>query len=60
MHVVIKVRYDMRGFGQSDKPLDPSFYQSDRFAEDFDAVVEAFNLHKPFAAGWSYGGTINT
>ncbi|KDQ09597.1 hypothetical protein BOTBODRAFT_116879 [Botryobasidium botryosum FD-172 SS1] len=54
------VRYDIRGFGQSDKPLNAASYQSARFAEDFDAVVQAFNLHKPFAAGWSYGGTIFT
>jgi len=52
------VRYDLRGFGQSDKPLEPSYYESTRFAEDFDVVVNAFNLDRPFAAGWSYGGTI--
>jgi len=52
------VRYDMRGFGQSDKPLEPSFYQSIRFGEDFDAVVQAFGLNKPFVAGWSYGGSV--
>jgi len=54
------VRYDLRGFGQSDKPLDASFYQSEKFAEDFDAVVQVFGLVKPFAAGWSYGGSILT
>jgi len=54
------VRYDLRGFGRSDKPLDPASYQSERFSEDFDAVVQAFDLHKPFVAGWSYGGTIST
>jgi len=54
------VRYDLRGMGRSDKPLDPTSYQSERFAEDFDAVVQAFDLHKPFVTGWSYGGTIST
>jgi len=52
------VRYDMRGLGRSDKPLDPASYESKKFADDFDAVVQAFNLHKPFVAGWSYGGSI--
>jgi len=52
------VRYDLRGMGRSDKPSDPASYQSERFSEDFDAVVQAFNLHKPFVAAWSYGGTI--
>ncbi|KDQ09600.1 hypothetical protein BOTBODRAFT_137566 [Botryobasidium botryosum FD-172 SS1] len=52
------VRYDMRGFGQSDKPLDQSAYESARFAEDFDAVVQKFNLNKPVAAAWSYGASV--
>ncbi|KDQ14994.1 hypothetical protein BOTBODRAFT_174192 [Botryobasidium botryosum FD-172 SS1] len=52
------VRYDLRGLGRSDKPLDPASYESQRFAEDFDAVVQTFGLKKPFVAGWSYGGTV--
>jgi len=52
------VRYDLRGSGQSDKPLDASLYQSARFAEDFDAVVQTFKLNEPVVAAWSYGGTI--
>ncbi|KDQ11039.1 hypothetical protein BOTBODRAFT_57759 [Botryobasidium botryosum FD-172 SS1] len=47
------VRYDIRGMGQSDKPSDPAAYHPERFSEDFDAVVQAFNLHKPCVVGWS-------
>ncbi|KDQ07310.1 hypothetical protein BOTBODRAFT_180826 [Botryobasidium botryosum FD-172 SS1] len=52
------VRFDLRGFGLSDKPLDQAFYASHKFAEDVDAVVQEFKLVKPFIAGWSYGGSI--
>jgi hypothetical protein len=48
----VKVRYDVRGQGLSDQPLDPSAWTSNKFAEDFKAVVEAFGLKKPFIAAW--------
>ena len=48
----VKVRYDVRGQGLSDQPLDPSAWTSNRFAEDFEAVVEAYGLKKPFVAAW--------
>jgi len=48
----IKVRYDVRGQGLSDQPLDPSAWASSKFAEDFKAVVEAYGLKKPFIAAW--------
>ena len=48
----MKVRYDVRGQGLSDQPLDPSAWTSDKFAEDFKAVVEAYGLKKPFIAPW--------
>jgi pimeloyl-ACP methyl ester carboxylesterase len=54
-----KVRYDVRGQGLSDQPLDPSAWTSIKFAEDFKAVVEAYGLKKPFIATW-YGETRNT
>ncbi|KAI0261765.1 alpha/beta-hydrolase [Gloeopeniophorella convolvens] len=53
------VRYDLRGQGRSDRPLDEAAYSSERFAEDFQAVVDAFKLQKPVVAGWSYGGTLS-
>ncbi|KAI0360167.1 alpha/beta-hydrolase [Trametes cingulata] len=52
------VRYDMRGHGRSGKPLDPSQYESRRFAEDFKAACDACEVKKPFFAGWSLGGCV--
>jgi len=51
----VKVRYDVRGQGLSDQPLDPSAWTSNKFAEDFKAVVEAYGLKKPFIAPWCGG-----
>ena len=51
---IFKVRYDVRGQGLSDQPLDPSAWTSDKIAGDFKAVVEAYGLKKPFIAAW-YG-----
>ncbi|KAI0635649.1 alpha/beta-hydrolase [Trametes polyzona] len=52
------VRYDLRGHGRSGKPLDPSAYESVRFAEDFKAVCDGLGLERPFLAGWSLGGAV--
>ncbi|KAJ6558249.1 Alpha/Beta hydrolase protein [Mycena capillaripes] len=54
------VRYDVRGHGRSGKPADQASWESKRLAEDFDAVVEAFKLDKPFVLGWSLGATFIT
>ncbi|KAG6884147.1 hypothetical protein C0993_000944 [Termitomyces sp. T159_Od127] len=52
------VRYDARGHARSGKPINEEAYDSARYAEDFDAVCEAFNVSKPFYAGWSLAGAI--
>ncbi|GLB41197.1 putative alpha beta-hydrolase [Lyophyllum shimeji] len=52
------VRYDARGHARSDGPTTEEAYESVRYAEDFDAVCKAFNLDKPFYAGWSLAGAI--
>ncbi|KAJ7186984.1 Alpha/Beta hydrolase protein [Mycena filopes] len=57
---VYLVRYDVRGHGRSGKPADEASWESKRLAEDFDAVVKAFKLHRPFVLGWSLGGTFIT
>ncbi|KAJ3562281.1 hypothetical protein NP233_g9676 [Leucocoprinus birnbaumii] len=49
------VRYDVRGHGRSGKPDTDAAWESKRLAEDFDAVVCAFKLCRPFVAGWSLG-----
>ncbi|KAF7328808.1 putative oxidoreductase ephD [Mycena venus] len=57
---VYLVRYDVRGHGRSGKPSDEAFWASKRLAEDFDTVVEAYKLDKPFVLGWSLGATFIT
>jgi non-heme chloroperoxidase len=52
------VSFDLRGHGNSDKPLDPDFYEGRRFADDVKAVIAAAPLKRPALAGWSYGGRI--
>ncbi|KAG6817381.1 hypothetical protein H0H87_009568 [Tephrocybe sp. NHM501043] len=52
------VRYDTRGHARSGQPKDEDSYVSARYAEDFDAVCDAFALTKPFFAGWSLAGAI--
>ena len=53
------VTYDIRGHGQSDKPLDAVFYtESHRWADEVMAVMEATGLRRPVLVGWSYGGRI--
>lgn len=47
-----KVRYDARGHGRSGKPDTDEAWESKRFAEDFDTVVKAYELHRPFVVGW--------
>lgn len=48
----VQVRYDIRGHGRSGKPSDAASYESQRFAEDFKAVIDAFKLDRPIYAGW--------
>ena len=46
------IRYDVRGHGRSDQPLEAKDYESLRHAEDFKAVIDTFGVEKPFVAGW--------
>ena len=50
---------DLRGHGQSDKPLDPSCYNTSRpWAEDMNAIIQTLNLVSPLLVGWSMGGWV--
>jgi pimeloyl-ACP methyl ester carboxylesterase len=51
------VRYDPRGHGLTDKPLDPASYESERYADDVKAIVDTYGLDMPFFCGWSYGAS---
>ena len=50
------VRYDMRGHGRSGKPKTAEEYASERLAQDFAVVFEAFDLKQPVFVGWSMRG----
>jgi non-heme chloroperoxidase len=53
------VTYDLRGHGDSDKPLDAAFYrESPRWAQELDSVIAAAHLQRPVLVGWSYGGRV--
>ncbi|KAI5996871.1 alpha beta-hydrolase [Pisolithus orientalis] len=54
------VRYDLRGHGWSGKPVNAEAHESIRYAQDFMAVADAFNLNKPYLFGWSLGATVAT
>lgn len=47
-----KIRYDMRGHGRSGKPDSIEGYSSQLYADDFMAVIEAFNVKRPVVIGW--------
>jgi non-heme chloroperoxidase len=53
------VTYDLRGHGNSDKPLEPERYRDSKaWADELQAVMNATGLKRPVLAGWSYGGRI--
>jgi non-heme chloroperoxidase len=53
------VTFDLRGHGNSDKPLVAEAYQdSRRWADDIDAIIKQVGLRKPVLVGWSYGGRV--
>ena len=53
------VTYDLRGHGNSDKPLEPEKYkESKAWADEVQAVIETANLSRPVLVGWSYGGRV--
>lgn len=52
------VTLDLRGCGESDRPLDPASYGIDAHLADILAVADACNAHSFFYFGWSFGATI--
>ena len=50
---------DLRGHGQSDKPLGPACYDNSRpWAEDMQAIITGLALDAPLLVGWSMGGWV--
>jgi pimeloyl-ACP methyl ester carboxylesterase len=53
------VSYDLRGHGNSDKPLDPARYRDSRaWGDEVRAVMQAAGLKRPVLVGWSYAGRV--
>jgi pimeloyl-ACP methyl ester carboxylesterase len=53
------VTYDLRGHGNSDKPLDPATYRDSKaWGEEVQAVIDATGLRRPVLVGWSYAGRV--
>ena len=53
------VTYDLRGHGNSDKPLDPARYRDNKaWGDEVQAVIDAAGLKRPVLVGWSYAGRV--
>ena len=53
------VTYDLRGHGNSDKPLDPARYRDSKaWGDEVKAVMDAAGLRRPVLVGWSYAGRV--
>jgi pimeloyl-ACP methyl ester carboxylesterase len=51
------VALDLRGHGDSEKPND-AYGDSQLWADDVAAVIDALGLERPLLVGWSYGGLV--
>jgi non-heme chloroperoxidase len=53
------ITYDLRGHGNSDKPLDKAPYHDNQaWADEVKAVMDAAGLKRPVLVGWSYAGRV--
>jgi non-heme chloroperoxidase len=53
------VAYDLRGHGESDKPVSLADYSDgDVWAADLECVLAAVGIERPILAGWSLGGRV--
>src|SRR5215813_11343438 len=53
------VTYDLRGHGNSDKPLEPERYKTSKYwGDEVQAVMDGTGLKRPVLVGWSYGGRV--
>src|SRR5256885_6068451 len=51
------ITYDLRGHGNSDKPLDKAPYHDNKaWGDEVKAVMDAAGLERPGVVGWSYAG----
>jgi non-heme chloroperoxidase len=55
------VTYDLRGHGNSDKPLEAARYRDSKaWGDEVQAVIDAAGLKRPVLVGWSYAGRVIT
>jgi len=53
------VTYDLRGHGDSEKPLERERYRSGKaWGDELAAVISAAGLRRPVLVGWSYAGRV--
>jgi non-heme chloroperoxidase len=53
------ITYDLRGHGNSDKPLDPTRYKDSKaWGDEVQAVIDSAGLKRPVLVGWSYAGRV--
>ena len=53
------VTYDLRGHGNSDKPLDPATYRNPpAWGHEVQAAIDATGIKRPVLVGWSYAGRV--
>ena len=53
------VTYDLRGHGNSDKPVEPERYRDSKaWGDEVQAVIDAAGLKRPVLVGWSYAGRV--
>ena len=53
------ITYDLRGHGNSDKPLDPARYRDSKaWGDEVQAVIDTAGLKRPVVVGWSYAGRV--
>ncbi len=53
------VTYDLRGHGNSDKPLDAARYRDSKaWGDELQAVMDAAGFKRPVLVGWSYAGRV--
>jgi pimeloyl-ACP methyl ester carboxylesterase len=52
------ITVDLRGHGESDKPMDPNCYTTEKMGQDFLAVADACGFGRFSLCGYSFGGNI--
>lgn len=53
------IAYDLRGHGDSEKPLEPEYYRDPkRWSDELKAVIAATCKRPPVVVAWSYGGRV--